>query len=96
MVILLLLITACSAYSNEGGSVNSKDVVSEGCPYNGAIVEVKYHNEITFEEIKDIWSDNGWQMPNPEADGHRYLGLFLMTRKSQEYIVYLLHQMVCL
>jgi hypothetical protein len=72
--------------SNEGGSVNSKDVVSEGCPYNGAIVEVNYHNEITFEEIKDIWSENGWQMPKPEADGHTIVGMISGSLEKIKWI----------
>lgn len=47
----------------------------EGCPYNGAIVEVNYHIEIPFEKITKIWSENGWQITNPEADGHTIVGV---------------------
>jgi hypothetical protein len=49
-------------------SESSKVVASEDCPYNGAIVEVKYQKEIPFEEIIEIWSDNGWKKTNLEAD----------------------------
>ncbi|WP_028609794.1 hypothetical protein [Paenibacillus harenae] len=86
VLILLSLFTACTANSNEGGSEGSEDVVSEGCPYNGAIVEVKYQNEIPFEEITEIWSDNGWQIPNPEADGHTVVGVISGTFEGSKWI----------
>ncbi|MCD9021930.1 hypothetical protein [Cohnella silvisoli] len=86
-ITLLSLFTACAANSNEGGAANSKGVlVSEGCPYNGAIVEVKYQHEIPFEEIKDIWSDNGWQIANPESDGHTIVGKISGSFEKSKWI----------
>jgi hypothetical protein len=86
-ITLLSLFTACAANSNDGGAPNSIGVlVGEGCPYNGAIVEVKYQHEIPFEEIKNIWSDNGWQIANPDSDGHTIVGIISGSFEGSKWI----------
>lgn len=86
MLTLISLFTACSANSNEGGSANLKKTMNEECPYNGAIVEVKYQSEIPFDEIIDIWSDNGWQIANPDANGHTNVGLISGSFEKSKWI----------
>src|SRR5690606_10618738 len=67
-------------------SSSSKGEVNQGCPYNGAIVELKYKSEIPFTEIKDIWSDNGWQIANPEADGHTIVAMISGSFEESKWI----------
>ncbi len=91
LLLLLMLVTACSSNGDIGGSEGAK-TDNGGCPYNGAVVEVKYSAKIPFEKIKKIWSDNGWQIANPEADGHTIFGVVSGSTEGEQWVTTSVYQ----
>ena len=91
LLLLLMLITACSSKGDIGGSEGAK-IVNGDCPYNGAVVEVNYSTKIPFEKIEKIWSDNGWQIANPEADGHTMVGVISGSFEGEQWVTASVYQ----
>jgi hypothetical protein len=91
LLLLLVLITACSSNGDIGGSEGAK-TDNGGCPYNGAVVEVNYSTKIPFEKIEKIWSDNGWQTANPEADGHTIVGVISGSFEGEQWVIASVYQ----
>ena len=57
---------------------------TEGCPYEGAIVEITYPKAIPFDAIVEIWNVNNWRSPNPDAiRGHTITGLMKALLKGR-------------
>jgi len=61
---------------------------TEGCPYEGAIVEITYPKVIPFDAIVEIWNDNNWRSPNPDAiRGHTITGLIEGSFEGPGWVV---------